>query len=353
MNRGEGEVGTMLASLRILDQGMLCRLDLISVYLGIAYSIVNKIILHQTSTTSTLFMVAIGLLTYLAKRREKVVYAAAAYALLSIVVASWLHHRLDFVYHSYYVLIPIAMFVVVMLMEWQTSWITGMLLGLWGLLAVLSYGERGLYGIEQFDTIRSQMPLLLLGGLLVYLISRSTIYAYSGERVDKLDFILILLAIGYGWSVWTQPGEPVLLAVLYTAFAVFTAYAKAGSSRWTAPTAYALFALIVCLKLKQAFAMDSLYLIILMPMAMFGLSLVFSFRTYLITGVALGYWLAVLFLNIRADATGIPEQIRHLFSYDTSMEALSGVWWMVVLAILIVHPSWFKFIRRAVRSVSR
>lgn len=339
------EKESMLVSLRIVDQGLLCRIDLISVYLCIAYSILNKIFLHQTSSQLTLFMVAISFLSYMAKRREKVAYAAAAHAMVSVAVAYWLHHRLDLSYHSLYILIPLVVFMAVLLLEWQTSWITGLFIGHWVLIMYLSYKVGGLVGFEQFDGILSNMPLLLLAGLLVLLFSRMTNYAYNGEWVEKLDFALILLGIGYAWSVWNQPGQPIMLAVLYMGFTVFTAYAKQESNKWTAPVAYALFALVVCLKLQMALGINNLYLILLLPMAAFGLSLVFSLKTHVMTGFAVGYWIAALSINLRAEAEGPVDQLHQLFSYENAMQAMGGLWWMLVLGVMIGNPGWFKSVR--------
>jgi hypothetical protein len=284
-------------------------------------------------------------LTYMAKRREKVAYAAAAYTMVSVAVTYWVHHRLDLSYHSLYILIPLVIFMAVLLLEWHTSFITGIFIGLWVLIAYLSYQVKGLVGFEQFDSILMNMPFLLLAGMLVLLFSRMTNYAYNGEWVEKLDFALILLGIGYAWSVWNQPGQPIMMAVLYMGFTVFTAYAKQDSNKWTAPAAYALFALIVCLKLQLALGINSLYLILLLPMATFGISLVFSFKTYVMTGFAVGYWMAALFLNIRAEADGPVDQLRQLYSYENAMQAMGGLWWMLILAVMIGNPGWFKSIR--------
>lgn len=338
----------MLIAWRLIDPKLLARIDLISAGLGIVYVLLNRLLGLPWSGLPGVCVIALSLLTFAAKRRAKAVYAAAAYALLTGIAAYWVHMSWDVPYHGLDVWLPVMAFLAALLFDWQTGWLTGMLVGWWGIVMFVSYTQGDLVGATEFGDLLVHMPLLLIAGLLTSLFSRRQPYVYTGDRMDKLDFILILLGIGYMWSAWSVPGTPTLLPVLYMGMTVTSAYARRGHPSKVGASAYGLLALVIGLQLLPILGGGGLYLVILLPMAAFGLTLAFAVRTEVLTALGAGYWIAIGVASLREPWDGALEHAAHLFSNEAATRAMGSLLWMLPAAALwLVTPRRFRLLQRS------
>lgn len=327
-----------LRKLQFIDRKAIQSIDRLFVFFSLGY----LLLYFQNGSTinigTTLFIVAIHVFNYLAKVQSNVLYAGFGY---SFVTFGLLYHFYPNVADMKLLFfIPFILFFVVILREFSSNLLTGFLMGYWGLLLYFTFtsGAPGLraflFHYGNYHAILEHVLFLVLTALILFLCSK--VYPYQRTtKTIKVAQLLVWIGIPFVLIVWNgaNPAEELKTAGIYIVLAIIMYRSLILDKTSLASIAYAIVTFIVCTFIRQHFAIENFYFILLATLLVLLLVNYFKINVRFLIGFVFTYWLIQLIVLYQGLEKGVVPTLEVIFSKDGITAAIKYAWIPAIIGV--------------------
>jgi hypothetical protein len=292
-------------------------------------------------------------LVIVANKRKKVMYAGLAYSFFAMLLSQLAMQRYELEFNSFYLAVLLFVYLLTILFKWQTTFITGFLVGYWLLLAYKGYElyQSGMshvfyytFSLDINDDILMTTGVLLITGLLFMLISKGIEYDYTGNLVENIDYFLFLMSFGY-FLAWGRTGyskEMLTIMVLYMIISYASFKGKYQNNVAWSSVSYTGISLVLFYVISEVYGLQDYYITVLGPLIIYVIAFFFKFSTYYPSGILFAYWAWLLYAIRDLPLPSWTEALHYLFElnifqYDWSVSWIQSLNFLEVdIAILLL-----------------
>lgn len=325
-----------MKKIQVIDLSILQIFDRLCIFLSLGY-ILFFFLGDIEGTLAPFFSVGlIAISIYLAKVRNKVLYSAVGYALFSLLMIDIVVGNFDDItFKPSFIFIPFIIFLTVMIIEWNSNFLSGFLYGYWAVFiyeVVKNFGDvpilgflEAAYSPEQFYYLITQhFGVIMLIGIIFTLIGKNQSFDFNGYWIEKVDYTFFLMSSGY-FVMWVLSGfvmKYLFVLLVYGVLTHFNLQAKATGKSTTSAFTYGAATFLLAYAICQLFQVESIIPPIIVAIIVSLIVLKLKISTSGVTFLLGVYWVLIFYQMWKAAPSSWGEGLLMIFHLN-SIQQLS------------------------------